>query len=667
MSANKLSLDIENVGGIESDSVEFAPGLTILSGENATNRTSIINAIMAGMGSDRPSIRTGAQEGSVSLQYEGEIFERSVLSTDDGSVWQGEGLVSDIENFHLFSCLLRNNDFRRAVAAGDNVYDLVMRPVDTDQIENRIEELKTEREEIEQRRDNLSNKKNQRDQLQDEIENKESRINELEAELENIQEQIESIDETETQSDKLDETDELNDKLRELTDKENELKDALKRKRKQLEVKRNELENLRSSEFEDVSDLKNRENQINRKLSTLEEDIQQLESDKSELTPLRRALNRLADSNTAAKTINRIARKYNGDELFDKPVGESADPTDELIESNSQNICLLCGNETEPDRYENMLVEVNNIITSISDEHDEIRDEMDNLREEKKEIESKRREIEQNKDRIEKLEADIESLELEIEETETELETIAEERENLETKIEEMKEEVVEEAEDKTSELSSLKSQQTQKELRIETIEGEIESKKTELDRIQTEITSTESELTDRLPEINSQLEDLKGKVESIEKRVVEEFNTTMDTILDRLKYDSIERVWIEKSYKTVRENRSKREKPVFNLNVAREVDGSITSDVVSNLSESERVVTSLVFAFTGYIVHDMAEDSPVLLIDSVEMIDAGRLEELLNYINENVEYLIVTSLPEDTESMQIDSGAVIERPQPAD
>jgi predicted nucleic acid-binding Zn-ribbon protein len=667
MDSDKLALQIKNVGGIESDSIKLSPGINVLSGENATNRTSIINAVMAGMGSDRPSIRTGAEEGTVILQYDGKTFERTVLPSDEGSVWKGEGLVDDVDDFHLFSCLLRSNEFRQAVVAGDDIYDLVMQPVDTDQIENKIEKLKNERENIKQSRSNLEKKKDKREKLQNDIEKKETQVKEMRKDLEAIQDKIESIDTADTQSGKMEKADKLNDDLRKITDRKNDLEDTIKRKQKQLEAKSNELESIQSSDYKDTPELKERERQINEELSNLQKDIQQLESDKSELTPLRRALNRLADSTTAAEEINRIARNYHGDDILDKSTSRKTHPTDDLVETDPESICLLCGNEIDKDRYKKMLDDVNDIITSISDKHDNVRSVMDDLREEKEEINSKIEKIKRNKNRIEELTSEIETLESEIEETESELQAVNEEQAELETKIEEMKEEVVEQTEDKTSELSSLKSEQTQKQLKIENIEREISSDESDIQQLEDEINSIESEVTERLPEINSRLEDLKGRIESTEQNVVQEFNDRMSIILDKLEYDSIERIWIEKSYKNVREGRSKREKPTFNLNVAREIDGSITSDVVKNLSESEQVVTSLIFAFTGYIVHNVEDDSPIILLDSVEMIDAGRLEELLRYITNNVEYLLVASLPEDTESMCIDSGVVIERPQPAD
>jgi predicted ATP-dependent endonuclease of OLD family len=49
--AEKAELSVRNIGGINSTSVGFSGGATILAGENATNRTPLLQAIMAALGS----------------------------------------------------------------------------------------------------------------------------------------------------------------------------------------------------------------------------------------------------------------------------------------------------------------------------------------------------------------------------------------------------------------------------------------------------------------------------------------------------------------------------------------------------------------------------------------------------------------------------------------
>ena len=58
-------LSVENVGGIDSTEIAFSPGVTSLSGRNATNRTSFLQALMATFGSDHVSLKGDAGHGEV--------------------------------------------------------------------------------------------------------------------------------------------------------------------------------------------------------------------------------------------------------------------------------------------------------------------------------------------------------------------------------------------------------------------------------------------------------------------------------------------------------------------------------------------------------------------------------------------------------------------------
>jgi hypothetical protein len=119
--------------------------------------------------------------------------------------------------------------------------------------------------------------------------------------------------------------------------------------------------------------------------------------------------------------------------------------------------------------------------------------------------------------------------------------------------------------------------------------------------------------------------------------------------VLELLEYENIERIWIERKRKDVKVGRRTEEQTVFELNVVREGDGGVYEDKLQHLSESERAVTGLVVALTGYIVHDVADVCPVMLLDSVEMIDSARISKLLDYFADETEYLVAALLPEDS------------------
>jgi len=62
--------------------------------------------------------------------------------------------------------------------------------------------------------------------------------------------------------------------------------------------------------------------------------------------------------------------------------------------------------------------------------------------------------------------------------------------------------------------------------------------------------------------------------------------------------------------------------------------------------------VTGLVFALAGYLVHDLHETVPFLLLDSLKAIDSERLADLVLYFGEYVDYPVVALLPEDAQGL---------------
>jgi DNA repair ATPase RecN len=72
------SLSVRNIGGIDETELTFEPGVTILSGRNATNRTSLLQSIMAALGSDNVSIKADADEAHVELTIDSDRINRLV-------------------------------------------------------------------------------------------------------------------------------------------------------------------------------------------------------------------------------------------------------------------------------------------------------------------------------------------------------------------------------------------------------------------------------------------------------------------------------------------------------------------------------------------------------------------------------------------------------------
>lgn len=211
------SLSVNNKGGIESTDVRFEPGITVLAGRNATNRTSLLRAIMGALGSDATSLKADANGGEVELEIGGDTYTRQ-FERQNGSVSaSGDSYLSDsrdVELADLFAFLLESNEARWAVAREDDLHDILMRPIDTAQIEHEINTLVA-------RRDDIDEELRELEELAQELPMKETRRQEIAGEIEELESEIESkraeLDEADERSEsRREEQTELDERMSEL-------------------------------------------------------------------------------------------------------------------------------------------------------------------------------------------------------------------------------------------------------------------------------------------------------------------------------------------------------------------------------------------------------------------------------------------------------------------
>jgi DNA repair exonuclease SbcCD ATPase subunit len=210
------------------------------------------------------------------------------------------------------------------------------------------------------------------------------------------------------------------------------------------------------------------------------------------------------------------------------------------------------------------------------------------------------------------------------------------------------------------SEALDLHREANRLEFEIDQLESEVEDLNERIAEIEDKLEQRE-ELENQREELQEELTDLRTRVDRIEEDAVEEFNDHIASLLEILEYENIERIWIERRETEVREGRRKVTQSTFDLHIVRSADGSAYRDSIDNLSESEREVTGLVFALAGYLVHDVHEEVPVMLLDSLEAIDSERIATLVDYFQDHVEYLVVALLPEDAQALDGDHHTRIE------
>jgi DNA repair exonuclease SbcCD ATPase subunit len=624
------TLSVRNIGGISDATVEFDPGVTLLVGRNATNRTSFLQAVMAALGSETVAIKGDAEEAEVELTLGDETYTRYLRREGTGSNIEGSPYLNDPELAYLFAFLVESNEARRAVATGTDLRELIMRPVDTDDINAEIDDLVGERQslrdeldDIDALKDDLPDLEAQRTDLEEQIADKKAELEEVEAELEAADTDVDT-----SRSEKA----ELEDKLEELRSKRADLDDVryeLETERESLAAFRQERQNL-EAELDDLPETPVSEiDDLTAKIDRLRQQKQQREAAVTELQNVIGFNEEMLDDAGSFASF---------------PADDDAAVTDQLL-ADDEVVCWTCGSEVAREQIENTLETLRELSISKVSEIDDIDAEIEELQAEKREYEQARRERE-------RIDRRLDELETEIEQTETSIETLRERRDGLSAEIETLEAEVDDlEAEDFGDVLDLHKE--------ANRLEYELGSLETELDRVDADIAEIEDRLTARsdieaqLEEVTAEIESLRTKIQRIEDDAVEQFNRHMDTVLEMLDYANLDRVWIEKQREEVRDGRRKVEQSVFDLHVIRTSEsGTAYEDTVDHLSESEREVTGLVFALAGYLAHEVYEQLPFMLLDSLEAIDADRIAALVEYLTGYTGYLFVALLPEDAAAL---------------
>lgn len=277
VSKSKVHLSVENIGGIDDLSTSFEPGVTVLAGRNATNRTSLLRSIMAAHGSDDVALKGDADEGSVELTIGDEAYTRTFERQGDTVISGGNPVLDDPDLADLFAFLLETNDARQAVARGDDLRDLIMRPVDVESINEQIESLQQEKRDIADELSTLSNLSDRlpqlerrRTKLEDQIEEKEDELAEKEQEVEEYDASVSERQEVES---------ELESKLGDLRSKRRDINDVDRR----IETEKQSLDALESEEAELEDDAEDLPEVAGGKIDEIESEISRLRTRRQEI------------------------------------------------------------------------------------------------------------------------------------------------------------------------------------------------------------------------------------------------------------------------------------------------------------------------------------------------------------------------------------------------
>lgn len=573
-------IDITRIGGILDGSATIEPGLNAVRASNWQGKSSFVKAIKTGLGVSKP-LTEGASDGHVRLSTPEKDVAVSLYRRDGRIEREGDPYFTDeydASRTELFACLDESNQIREAVRRGESLEDVLMRPLDFQNIDERIAKLKREREQVESELKNAKEAQKRLPQVQE-------KVNRLESELADLRESYEELS-AEQEGDDVESPQSVQQKLAQAQSDRDQAENQISRLEQSIERTESRLETKRE-ELADI-DVPTDESEIESRLADARDRLQQIESD-IEVVQSVHSANQMVLSENRVDLLTEVQRELSGDTL----------------------VCWTCGSETRRDDVEEMNETLREKLTSLRAEKENQRDKVESL-------EAQREEIKQNRRRKRDLESEITRLEEKLADQREDLSEQKERRDEAAERVEELSTSVDETVE----EITDLESDIKYREAELKDAESELEELKQRADRV--------DQLQSERDDLRQEIEELRNRKDEIKFQAREAFDEALQDVLSRF----------DTGFETARLTGD------FTLVVAR--DGREAS--LDALSEGELELLGFVTALAGYEAFDVADVTPIMLVDGVGSLADDNLHTLTEYLNEQAEYLVFTVYPEYTD-----------------
>ena len=474
-------LEFDSIAGISDGEAEINRGLNVIRASNWQGKSSFLKALETALGVSTPLMQ-GATEGYVT--YESPDFAGTVaLRRTDADIKQtGSPILCDrydIVRTELFACLGEDNEVREAVRAGANLEEIMLRPLDFENIDERISELTYERDQIDTEIERAEKAQQQLPAL-------EQRVTELQNDLSELREKQDDLaansgtNDEETESSARSTLAEVESKRNRIKNRIEQLERSIERTEKTIAEKESELEEL---EIPEDAELQSSLREAQNRLQDLKRDKRVLESVHS-ATEMVLTEDRL-------ELITEVDRELTGDSFT----------------------CWTCGSETSPETVEGRLTQLREKITSIQAEADSQQTKVEKL-------EAKRETVSQNRKRKEALESDLAQLRNKLSEDRQSLASAQDRLEELNDKVEQLSEQVTEQIDELTDVESEIKYREAELD--------DVKSDREELQQRAEQLEMLEAERAD----ISSELEELRSRKSKIRQDTREAFDAAIDDIL---------------------------------------------------------------------------------------------------------------------------------------
>lgn len=617
-----LTVEVQNIGGITESRMSLSPGVTLLAGENASNKSSFLRSLSAVLGGPTPPLKSDADTGRVDLKIGTDEYYVELTKQSSTQTVTEEKRFADREDLcELFVTLDETNPIRQAVVNDGDLYDLLMRPVDTAEIEAEIERLKTRKDELDDRLSELDRKDDRLPTLQTRATNLRQEIEDVESALREKRTAIEELEGERTAGTDSEALDELKEKRSE----RETVRNRIRTQKEAIESLESELDSIEA----ELNDLDSTD--VPNDIDAIEGEIEQFHHQKQQLTTTINSLSPIVEMNSQLLDDD--------DEI---PAEMKSDDIVAELDPDSRTItCWTCGSSVERSEIAEQVRVVQDILEEKRHQRETITDRIQTLEEQRRQLDRQRQNREQFQERKRSIEDEIQRRTEQLSELESRQDALKVEIETLLDEVEKSGEQSDEFGE-LYDEVSDLEYERGQLENELTDVDAEIEDIETEL--------ANRDDLEAQRESVATQLQEQRDRIKTLERDLVNTFNEMMQQVFDRLDYEQVERVWIER----ITSGTGARSRTEFELHIVRSTEeGAVYEDTIENLSKSEREVISLVVALAGYLAHDVADELPIIIIDAVEMLDAVRIEGLLEYFSQHADYVIMAVLPEEAKELE--------------
>ena len=385
----------ENIGGLSESEVTLQPGITVLRGKNATGRTSLLKGLTGVLGGSIPALRGNTNKGHIQLEWGEDIYNQH-LERKDGTVrTSGQTVTERSDLVDLFVSLTKNNPARRAVVQDEDLRDIIMRPVDTDAIQRRIEELQRERNRIGQRLRSIDNELDRRTNVTSRKTSTKNELDELDDQITELREQLTEYD---ADPEKAEQVEKALNALEERKQKLESISNRIRTNEDTLEALRDEQKELQTEQSS---------------LKTSEEELTRIETKLSELTSRERSLATSINDLSAIVDFNeKLVSDTNPEFLLSEDVDAAVAKLNPMSESVQ---CWTCGSNVDRSRVSNRLDELRSVIEEKRAERTNVQSQVEDLRGTQEEL---RNELERRDDlrrRLNEISAEIAQREQKLE------------------------------------------------------------------------------------------------------------------------------------------------------------------------------------------------------------------------------------------------------------